>query len=332
MYARGIARIKRIAEAMEDDGLPVPTVFEMETALAFWYFAQEACDIVVLEAGLGGTLDATNVVTNTVCAVITAISMDHQNILGNSLADIAAHKAGIIKHMVPTVLLGQSKEVEAVIRSRCDEVSAPLTRVNPEDARIVCATLRGMALIYKGYEAIKCKQLGICQKDNVAVAIEVTEILRQCGYMMSDEQMFAGIAKTVWRGRFEIIEQEPLVIIDGAHNPEGAKTLKESLDFYLTNRKYVYVMGVLADKDYTQIIEVMAPRGKAFFTVTPDNPRALPAKQLKEAILKQEPLLKVYAETDVNRALAKAKKLVQRDEAIVVFGSLFVLKEINRIN
>lgn len=321
--AQGITEIRRVIEALQI----MPTVFEVETALAFWYFQREGCDIVVLETGLGGDLDATNIVTTTICSIITSISLDHRQILGNTLAEIASHKAGIIKPNTPVVLLKQSEEVRQVIMQRCKEQNAELIEADGDAARILFGTLRRQVIFYKEYEKLYSHLLGVFQKDNIAIAIETVKQLEKLGYPVTEQQLRDGISHTRWRGRMELICNHPLVFMDGAHNPDGAYKLKKSLEQYFAGDKCHFIIGVLADKDYPAMLEILLPKAKDVIAITPHNKRALPAEKLKETIKKINPMIKVKVASDIEEAWNDA---VKKDEVIVVCGSLSFLGELER--
>ena len=323
MVAEGLTEIRNAIEELQIS----PTVFEVETALAFWFFQREACEIVVLETGLGGDLDATNIVTTTICSVITSISFDHKNILGNTLKEIASHKAGIIKENIPVVLLKQSEEVEAVIQEKCNQMHSKLVKADGNDARIILATVRSQVIFYKKYEKLLTHLLGVFQADNIAVVIETIEVLRELGYFISDEQLRSGITNTRWRGRMERVSSCPLVFVDGAHNPDGAYKLKKSLEQYFAGDKYHLVIGVLADKDYPAMLEILLPKAKDVITITPQGKRALPAQTLKETVKRMMPFMNVKAASDLKEAWNMAVK--KEGEITVICGSLSFLGELD---
>lgn len=324
MVAMGITKIQEVIEKMEI----MPTVFEVETALAFWYFQKADCEIVVLETGLGGDLDATNIITTTLCSVITSISLDHRKILGNTMEEIAVHKAGIIKPNVPVIMMKQSKEAEQVIQKRCQELHCRLVEADGDQARILLATVRSQVIFYKQYEKLMSHLLGIFQKDNIAVAIETIEELRTLGYSITDQQLRDGIFHTKWRGRMELICSSPLVFMDGAHNPDAAYQLKKSLEQYFTGEKYHFIIGVLADKDYPAILEILLPKAKDVITITPNNKRGLPAEQLKAAIKEINPLMKVKTASNLGEAWERVVK--KEEEITVICGSLSFLGELDQ--
>lgn len=324
MVAAGITKIRQVIEEQKI----MPTVFEIETALAFWYFKETACDIVVLETGLGGDLDATNIITTTLCSIITSISFDHKKILGDTLEEIAAHKAGIIKPTVPVVMLKQSKSVEQVIQKRCRDLNCQRIEADGELARVLLSTVRSQVVFYKEYEKLITHLLGTFQKDNIAIVIETVKELRKLGYSITDEQLRNGIANTKWRGRMELICKSPLIFMDGAHNPDGVCKLKRSLEQFFTGAKYHFIIGVLADKDYPAMLETLLPKAKDVITITPNSERALPAEQLKTEIKKINPLMKVKVALSLEEAWNLTVK--NKNEISVFCGSLSFFGELDQ--
>ena len=321
-----VTAIAAAAEEMQKAGLPSPTAFEMETALAFLYFKEKRCDIVTLEVGCGGLLDATNVITTTVMEVIASISMDHTDLLGDTLAKIAAQKAGIIKPDTLVVSARQQEEAMQVIEDTCKEQHCALQAVDESKICDVRCGAEGQTFSYKVWENVTISLAGSYQIKNAALALEGVEALRQLGYALSDQQVREGMAHTVWRGRFTTLRREPTVIIDGAHNPAAARELKDSLERYFPDKTLYYVMGMFKDKDYAQVIDLTAPLARHIITVeTPGNPRALPARELAEAVARVNPSVE-WADSvahGVERALAMAGK----EDAVIVFGSLSFLGE-----
>ena len=273
-------RIKPQVERMADQ----PTEFEVITALAFSYFKEQQCDLVVLEVGLGGRLDSTNIIRTPEAAVITSIGLDHTDVLGNSLEAIAREKAGIIKAGAPVVLYQQSEAVAQVIRAKCQESGSPLTVTDETQLESLWDSLEGQAFHYRDRRELAISLVGRHQMHNAAVALDTLDVLRQKGYYISDEAIRRGLAKTKWPGRLEVLRQTPLFMVDGAHNLEGAKALADCLGRYLKGKKLTFLVGVMADKDDTAMIATTLPFAARYITVTPENPRALPSAALKSRI------------------------------------------------
>lgn len=323
-------QIKETGDQMLSEGLAHPTMFEAETALAFLYFAEENCDLVVLETGMGGTTDATNVIRNTVAAVLASISMDHIGILGNTLAEIAENKAGIIKPGCTVVTMKQEPEAEAAVLARAAACGCPVVTADPGQAVNRVRGLCSQSFDYKERKAVELSLTGEYQFGNGALALETAEVLRGRGYPIPEEAVRKGFRETVWTGRFSMIAKEPYVIVDGAHNRDAAAKLSETIRNYLPGRRLVYIMGVLADKEYNAVIEQTASYASEIITVmTPDNVRALPAEELAEAVAVHNP--HVQAAESLKDAVDRAYELAEKDDVILAFGSLSYLGELVRL-
>ncbi|HCG65292.1 MAG TPA: bifunctional folylpolyglutamate synthase/dihydrofolate synthase [Oscillibacter sp.] len=321
-----VTAIAAAAEDMQKAGLPSPTVFEIETALAFLYFKEKRCDIVTLEVGCGGLLDATNVITTTLMEVIASISMDHTDLLGDTLAKIAAQKAGIIKPDTMVVSAQQKSEAAQVIEDTCKEQHCTLQMVDESKISNVHYGAEGQTFSYKEWENVAISLAGSYQIKNAALALEGVEALRKLGYALSDQQVREGLLHTAWRGRFTTLRRDPTVIIDGAHNPAAALELKESLERYFPGKTLYFVMGMFKDKDYAQVIDLTAPLARHIITVeTPGNPRAMPARELAEAVGKVNPSVE-WADS-VAHGVEKALAMAGKEDAVIVFGSLSFLGE-----
>ena len=325
-FAGYVTRVAAAIEEMTAEGLAHPTPFEIETAVAFLFFSEEKCDLVVLEVGMGGNLDATNIIKNTVLAVLVPISMDHQSFLGNTLAEIAEKKAGIIKPGCSVVTVGQKLEALKVIKEVCRENSAELTVADLELAKAVKEDFAGQILEYKG-ETYELSLAGSYQTENAALAIEALNILDKKGYPTTIEQRKKGLKDTKWNGRLTIIHRNPLFIVDGAHNPAAADMLEDSVRKYFKGRRMFFIMGVFRDKDYHYIIRKLCPYAEQIVTVeTPDNPRALPADELAEAIRLCNP--HVQAAESIQDAVDKVFAMAGSEDVILSFGSLSFIGEI----
>lgn len=321
-----VTAIAAAAEDMQKAGLPSPTVFEIETALAFLYFKEKRCDIVTLEVGCGGLLDATNVITTTLMEVIASISMDHTDLLGDTLAKIAAQKAGIIKPDTMVVSAQQKSEAAQVIEDTCKEQHCTLQMVDESKISNVHYGAEGQTFSYKTWENVAISLAGSYQIKNAALALEGVEALRKLGYALSDQQVREGLLHTAWRGRFTTLRRDPTVIIDGAHNPAAALELKESMERYFPGKTLYFVMGMFKDKDYAQVIDLTAPLARHIITVeTPGNPRAMPARELAEAVGKVNPSVE-WADS-VAHGIEKALAMAGKEDAVIVFGSLSFLGE-----
>ena len=257
-----------------------PTEFEVITAMSLWFFYEKQCDIVVLEVGMGGRLDATNVIDTPEVAVITSIGLDHMAELGNTVEKIAGEKAGIIKANGIAVCHPQVETVERVIRMKCGEQGTKVTFV--DDSAIVATGqgLEGQRFEYDGIKNLNIPLLGTHQLRNAAVVIETAKALCERGWNISDEALRNGLKKTLWPGRFEIMKRNPVFIVDSAHNPQGIQITVDTLCMLFPEKKFIFLFGVLADKDYEAMLEILIPYASRFITVTPNDPRALPAGEL----------------------------------------------------
>ena len=268
------------ADAMADS----PTEFELITALAMVWFARQKCDIVVLEVGMGGELDSTNIIDVPEAAVIAAMGLDHVKELGPTMADIARAKAGIIKEGGRVVSYGGNLEADEVIAAVCRARNASLCQ--PDFSAIVPGdfSLEGQTFSYKGWRGLRIPLVGAYQMNNAAVVLETVEVLRQRGWSVSDEAVRQGLADTRWPARFEVLRRDPVFIVDGGHNPHGIRATAESLSRLFPGRKITFVTGVMADKDVEHILGLIVPLADQFFTVRPDNPRAMDAGELAARI------------------------------------------------
>lgn len=327
--AHHVTAIAKVIEEMKAENAGNPTAFEVETALAFLYFKEKDCDIVVLETGLGGALDATNIIKTTVMEVIAPISMDHMEFLGDTLEKIAMQKAGIIKPHTAVVSASQEPDAKKVLDHVCKENQCSMYMVDPAQITDVLYDVEEQQFSYKNWKNVKITLAGSYQILNAALALEGVEELRRLGYHLSEEQVRQGLYRAVWRGRFTLLSKNPTVIIDGAHNPGAAKELKHSLDLYFKGKDLYYIFGVFQDKDYQEVIRLTAPLAKHIITVqTPGNPRALPANELKEAVQAVNP--SVEAAQSIQEAVKKSLQLAKNEDAIIIFGSLSFLGEAER--
>lgn len=323
-YAKGMTAVAEAAACLDGE---TPTAFEQETALAFWYFAQKGCELAILEAGLGGDMDATNIVTTTVCSIITSISMDHCRILGNKISEIAAHKAGIIKPGAPVICIEQKEDAMEPIRAAAKAADTPLYEVHRDEVRQIFSDKRESIVFFREFENLHLKMLGSCQPENAALAVQAASVLSR-SYPIEKKHIYDGIEKTRWGGRFELHSGSPDIILDGAHNPDGIRRLRESVNQMFGAVPICYVCGVLADKDYEKEIEILFGRASNVFTVTPPSPRAMKSTDLKAAIKKRFSQLKVTSfdsEDGIEKAMEAA---VSQNNPVVVCGTLTILARV----
>lgn len=326
-YAAVFERVQTACEALKKRGCPHPTVFEVETAAAFLWFYEKKCDLVLLETGMGGETDATNLITHPVCSVLTSIGMDHMQYLGNTIEEIAKVKAGIIKKGCPVVALKQGDSVCEVIKNKAEECGSRCVLVEVpqymQEAPIWGTTLQDVH-----YGSVHTALGGIWQRENLSLALAVLKLLEESGYPITKEAVQSGIAKTIWHGRYEVLQTEPLFIIDGAHNPIAAKRLKETIEKDFTNREIIYIIGVLADKEHEKMLRLLLPGAKAVFTVTPDSPRALDGEILAKEARKYAD--NIWHVPDIGKAVKMAKETAKESDVILAVGSLSYLKEVKK--
>ena len=277
---RLVEQVQPAASAMAD----VPTEFELITALGMLYFVQTRCDIVVLEVGLGGALDSTNVIDPPECAVITALGMDHVKELGPTLADIAAAKAGIIKPGSPVVSYGGVPEADQVIARTAAAQGAPLMVVDFGKLTLRDASLEGQTFDYDGLQGLTLPLLASYQPRNAAVAIEALRALRARGWQIPDSAIRQGLAQVRWPGRFELLRRDPPFLLDGSHNAHGMRATAESLRALFPGEPFVFLVSIMADKDADEMLRLLLPLAKGFVTVTAPSPRAIPAAELAARI------------------------------------------------
>lgn len=334
-YCRNLEEVKAAADLMALEGGEdnEPTLFEVETALAFMIFAEAGCDIVVLECGMGGAGDATNVIQSPAVSVITRISLDHTRYLGRTVDAIAREKVGIIKKGTNVVTISQPPEVLSVIKAKASLEKATLTVADPNAIKNAKAGLKTTTFDYGKYKALKISLIGSWQIENAIVAISAVEALRKAKIKVEEKSIRDGLMKAVWPGRFEIIAHNPMVIVDGAHNENAAKRLSKTVEYFFHNEeeagKLIFIMGVLGDKNYPAIAEYMAPKAAHVITLTPDNPRALPSQELAETVKKYNDMVSVATSPD--EALEMAYLLADKDSVIIAFGSLSFLGAIRSL-
>ncbi len=329
-FARAMTRIRKEVEFMAENHLGLPTMFEMIVTAALLYFLEEQTDFVILEVGLGGDIDATNVIPTPELAILTTISYDHMELLGNTLSEIARHKAGIIKEGGLVLTYPQEEEVMEVLIDKCRQVGATLITASLPEAAIRY-DLEGQEFDTERLKNLQIGLLGTYQIRNAAVAVKAVELLNRTlhGEMkISDDAIRAGLWKTEWPARFQLISKNPYIIVDGGHNMQGIEMLKDSLIRYFPNQKIRFVTGVLADKEYKKMMNVIMPISKRFYTITPENPRALEAKQLAE-YLKSIGGDAVSCDT-LDEAMRRARKDTLQHEVICVFGSLYFVGKVCR--
>lgn len=300
-----------------------PTEFERITAMALLYFQMQDCDVVVLEVGMGGRLDATNIIPAPDAAVITNIALEHTSVLGNTLEKIAGEKSGIIKKGSSVILYSQNLLVETVVQAVCHRHSTTLTITEPELGKTLSRTLEGQTLSYRSREELFVHLPGAYQKGNVFTALDTVDaLIREKGYEISDNAIRKGLSLVQWPCRLEVLRRNPLMIVDGAHNPDGVEALTSCLREYFPRKKLTFVMGVMADKNYDEMLRMVVPMAERFITVRPDCERALSSAQLANHIQK-EFFVPAQDGGSVPRGIAHAMSLCNKEDVICIFGSLY---------
>ena len=343
-----LARLYNIVEeAMkreeEKTGLK-PTLFEVETAISFLYFKEEKVDYALIEGGMGGRMDATNVIRHPELTVISSISYDHQAFLGDTLEEIAWQKAGIIKESCPVVLSENSDEVCKVIEQEATKKKVKCIEIKPTDYEVLSETPYGSTFLWKE-QRYETKLPGRHQVSNAVTALAASEYLFRKDYEKNNARKAiakkldemnvksaqqGGIIRTCWPGRLEVLKKEPLFYRDGAHNPDGAKKLAAFLQKYFTNKKIIYIMGVLKDKEYKKMLRYLMPMAKEVYVFKPNNERGLSALILADTI---KEVADVYytLESDVNAAVFRALDTAKPDDVLVACGSLSFMEEMEDI-
>lgn len=329
-FAGLLETVKSKIDQMEQEGEELPTAFEIETVIAFLYFFEKQVDIVILETGMGGRLDATNVVDNPLCTVFASIGMDHMQFLGDTIEQIAYEKAGIMKEGCPAVSYPNSPVVMEVLTNQFglhntgDGEAPPFCMVQKEEVQIVSETLEGSVFQYKG-EEYRIAMAGEYQIYNAVTAIETKLLLDGC---LQKE----GLQKAHWEGRFEKVSEHPLFIKDGAHNIDGANALKKSIQKHFTKERLLFIIGVLRDKEYDKMVEVLCPLAFKVYTITPDNERGLPGEVLRKSILPYcgDVVVCDSVEAAVEAAKQECRQYEQQGEAsaIIAWGSLSYIGQI----
>lgn len=312
-------RVRQKADTMKTP----PSSFDFITAAAFLWFYETKCDIVVLEVGLGGRYDSTNVIKNCLLSVITGIAFDHTEILGDTIEKIAWEKAGIIKESCPALYGGNDEKALAVIEKECEEKHSELTVKNPDLLKILSTTLDGTEFEFDGKEYF-IRLLGLYQPANAATVLAAIDVLRKHGFEISETAVKDGLSSAVWQARFEKIADEPVVLYDGGHNPQGVRAAVESVRAYFGDKKINLLVGILADKAHGEMAEELAKIADRVICIAPPSPRALPAESLAEE----------FCEAGANARAANSIKegvkiALSYKKPVLVIGSLYSYNDVS---
>ncbi len=325
-FADCITYIKGFVDDMLDT-YESPTKFEIETAVAFEWFKRNQCDIVCLEVGLGGRLDATNIIDNALIQVITSIGLDHINILGNTLYDIAKEKSGIIKNS-PTIMYPiQEEVVEEVIKNKCAEQNSKLIIADINNLKLLDDSWSNKEFVYNGLK-IEKSLYGLYQVYNTITVYEIIRELNNQGFKITTENLLYGIKNTILPARMEVLCDNPLVILDGAHNSSGIKALEQTLKTF-KDKKVNIIMGILSDKDYDITLKIIAPYINKFIAVEPPSPRALKSIDLCNYAKKY--CSDSFSFENLNDAVDFGLKDCTEDDVLIVCGSLYLVPLIRPI-
>lgn len=325
-FVKYALEVMDMVKQMKDRGFEGPTQFEMYTAMAFLYFERKSVDFAVIEVGLGGRYDATNVI-DSILSVITSISYDHMDILGGTIKEIAAEKAGIIKENTTVVMYPQTfGDAVSAIEAACREKNAGLVKVNPETISLRGYGVEGQVIDYispdYSIRDMSLPLIGDHQLKNAATALAAVTELNRKGYVIKEESIRKGLEAVNWPCRLSIAGRDPLILIDGAHNEEGIDSLQAALKKYFTDKKIIYVIGMLKDKDYKYAVEKLMPMAHAVVATEPDSSRALDADGMAEAV--KPYCSNVTAEPEIIKAIEKAKGIYDKDSMICICGSLYL--------
>ncbi|OGO93264.1 MAG: hypothetical protein A2Y17_02775 [Clostridiales bacterium GWF2_38_85] len=322
-----LAEITEYVSQYADKMLDPPTEFELITAVAFEYFKRNDCDIVVLETGMGGELDSTNVISTPEIAVITTIGYDHTRELGSTMELIAKAKAGIIKKNSNVVFYGENNDALKVIQKKCNARNATLKVPDFNKIKLISHTIEKLLFDFEQYKNVEISLVGEYQLKNAALVIKIVNELQNKGWKIDESAVYRGMFFAKWPARFEVLLKSPLFIFDGGHNPQGIESTIQSFQLHFPNKKAIFLIGIMADKNIENMLELIVPYAKEIITVTPDNPRSLPADKLKERIMKYD--------ITVNDALSVAdgvKNVIvnsKNDDVILAIGSLYMYREVS---
>lgn len=312
-------RVRQKADTMKTP----PSSFDFITAAAFLWFYETKCDIVVLEVGLGGRYDSTNVIKNSLLSVITGIAFDHTEILGDTIEKIAWEKAGIIKESCPALYGGNDEKALAVIEKECEKKHSELTVKNPDSLKILSTTLDGTEFEFDGKEYF-IRLLGLYQPANAATVLAAIDVLRKHGFEISETAVKDGLSSAVWQARFEKIADEPVVLYDGGHNPQGVRAAVESVRAYFGDKKINLLVGILADKAHGEMVNTLAEIADNVTCIAPPSPRALPAEALAEEFCE------AGANARATNSIKEGVKIaLSYKKPVLVIGSLYSYNDVS---
>ena len=319
-FPRYVKLVKEQVDAMVSEGMTSPSAFEIETAIAFLYFKEENVDVALIECGMGGALDATNVLENPMASVFASISLDHMTFLGNTVEEIAQNKSMIIKENSICIAHPQRKKVSEVLKCRCDEVNATYIEVDEANISVISEDVTGSCFTYKNGE-YEISLPGTFQIGNACTAIEIAQVVFELDYNL----IAKAIKETSWAGRFTKVNDEPLTIIDGAHNEKAWSELNASINKYFTNRQIIYIIGVLRDKEYDKMVDILKDTMSYAIVITPDTPRGLDKEILANMLLVNG--VPATTASTAEEAISLAYEEAEEEDVVMICGSLSFLAE-----
>ena len=316
-----LTQITEYVKPLADSMAQSPTEFELVCCIAFEYFYRKKCDIVVLEVGMGGAWDATNVIEVPEVAVITNIGLDHTEYLGDTVEKIAETKSGIFKPHGHAVVYRSTPSVEAVYERVCAERDVSLRKADFDGLVLKAHTLEGQVFDCGSRKNLVLPLLGDHQLHNASVVLSIADTLIGEGWKISEQNIYDGIRDVRWPGRFDIVCRKPLFIIDGGHNPQCIEALVKNIRDYLAGKKVIALTGVLADKDYADMYKPVMPLVDRFVCITPPNPRKLEAEQLARYL--RQAGAQAQASESILGGVKQAMDLAGEDGVVLCFGSLY---------
>ncbi len=315
--------VKQFADKMDD----VPTEFELITAIGFEYFSRNNCDIVVLETGMGGRLDSTNIIKTPLLSVITGIALDHMSYLGDTLGKIAEEKAGIIKKGCPVVYGGAKGEPFEKVKEKAVEMGSDFFFASKEQLEDIEFSLQGCTLSNNQYKDLFVSLVGEYQPSNIATVLESISVLKNMGMEISEQAVRQGLKKAYWPARFEVINKDPLMIYDGAHNPEGLRACIDSIKRFFKNRRVNILSGVMCDKNVEEMLPVIKEVANKAFTVTPNNPRSMKSEVYAEHFKRFG--IEAYSFESIEEGVREALRVSENDGCpLVSLGTLYMYGDI----
>lgn len=320
--------VREAVEQVEEELNERLYAFEILTAVAFLYFQKQGTELVILETGVGGRLDATNVIDESEVSIITAIGMDHMKVLGDTLEKITQEKAGIVKPNGALVTYPQNEAIEKIFEVRCREQAADWTAVKRQDVRITASSIEGQRFEYKGMGDFAIRMMGEHQVYNAVTAMEAVWKLQEKEWPIKDAHIKEGLEKAFWPGRMEKVADEPLVILDGAHNQQGVEMLEKNLKTLFPGKKLNFLVGMMQDKAYRKMIRLMEPMADRFLLLAPNSERALDAQTLKEKLAEEGIDAQAFAAPQ--EAAEYIRHNLAKEEIVVVFGSLYLVGDMKQ--